>query len=345
MKKIIQCSFLTAILAIIYFTNVSYSSGPTTNSATAGCSCHGPANLNAVVAVSFNGGNLYYTNGQTYPITISVVSYNSLTAAGFALSTNVGTFNSPPAGTQVQGNVWMHNTPQGPFGSTGSAFTLATWTINWTAPATGAVPLQIFASGNAVNLDGGPGGDEWAFATSLNVALPVIFTNFTASSFEKNIVLNWSIADEKNVKEYQIEQSENGIDFSTIGKVEANLLTTYQFIDDSKSNTSLAYYRIKAIDMDGKFISSKIIKVEKESKSSLVKIYPTIITGNTPIQIQHNESQAELMIYNMNGQLVKTQQISSSTSNFVLNEISKGIYFVFIKTNNQTSFVDKITLN
>ena len=130
-----------------------------------------------------------------------------------------------------------------------------------------------------------------------------------------------------------------------IGKVEANLLTTYQFIDDSKSNTSLAYYRIKAIDMDGKFISSKIIKVEKESKSSAIKIYPTIVTGNTPIHIQHNESQAELMIYNMNGQLVKTQQISSSTSNFVLNEISKGIYFVFIKTNNHTSFVDKIMLN
>jgi hypothetical protein len=47
----------------------------------------------------------------------------------------------------------------------------------------------------------------------------------------------------------------------------------------------------------------------------------------------------------MNGQLVKTQQVTSSTSNFALNEISKGIYFVFIKTNNNISFVDKITLN
>jgi hypothetical protein len=48
----------------------------------------------------------------------------------------------------------------------------------------------------------------------------------------------------------------------------------------------------------------------------------------------------------MNGQLVKTQQVTSSTSNFALNEISKGIYFVFIKTNNNNiSFVDKITLN
>jgi hypothetical protein len=342
MKKIINCSFLTATLAIIYFTNVSFSSGPPTNSATAGCSCHGPASFFTNVAISFNGGNLNYTNGLTYPITISVGSYFGAPFAGFALSTNVGTFSSPPAGTQVQGNVWRHNVPQA---TNGFGTTFATWTINWTAPATGAIPLQIFASGNAVNLDGGDGGDEWAFATSLNVALPVVFTDFMASSFEKNIVLNWSIADEKNVKEYQIEQSENGIDFSTIGKVEANLLAKYQFIDASKSNSSLAYYRIKAIDMDGKFILSKIIKFEKESKSSPIKIYPTIVTGNTPIQIQHNESHAELMIYNMNGQLVKIQQVTSSTSNFALNEISKGIYFVFIKTNNNISFVDKITLN
>jgi hypothetical protein len=343
MKKIIKCSFLTVTLAIIYFTNVSYSSGPPTNSATAGCSCHGPSQSpDILVTVSFNGGNLYYTNGQTYPITISVVSANGQPAAGFALSTNVGTFNSPAAGTQVQGNVWRHNVPQA---TNGFGFTSATWTINWTAPATGAVPLQIFASGNAVNLDGGPSGDEWAFASSLNVALPIIFTHFTASSFEKNIVLNWSIADEKNVKEYQIEQSENGIDFSTIGKVEANLFSKYQFIDASKSNSSLAYYRIKAIDMDGKFILSKIIKFEKESKSTPIKIYPTIVSENTMIQIQHNESQAELMIYNMNGQLVKTQQVTSSTSNFALNEISNGVYFVFIKTNNNISFVDKITLN
>jgi hypothetical protein len=342
MKKIIQFSFLTVTLAIIYFTNVSYSSGPPTNSATAGCSCHGPASSNAAVAVSFNGGNLYYTNGQTYPITISVVSSTAKPAAGFALSTNIGTLGTAPSGTQKSGNVWMHSSPKS---TSGVSTTFASWTINWTAPASGAVPLQIFAVGNAVNLAGGSSGDEWAFATSLNVALPVVFTNFTASSFEKNTILNWSIANEKNVKEYQIERSENGIDFSTIGKVEANLLATYQFIDESKSNTSLAYYRIKAIDIDGKFISSKIIKVEKESKSSSVKIYPTIVTGNTPIHIQHNESQAELMIYNMNGQLVKTQQVTSSTSNFVLNEISKGIYFVFIKTNNNTSFVDKITLN
>jgi hypothetical protein len=344
MKKIINCSFLTAILAIIYFTNVSYSNGGFSNLVvTGGCSCHSSvSNTNTNVVIDFNSGNLYYNNGQTYSLTVTVNSSSNMPSAGFALSTNLGTFGTAPAGTQLSGNVWKHSSPQATSGSSPST---TSWTINWTAPATGALPLQIFAVGNAVN-GGGSGGDEWAFAPSLNVVLPVIFTHFTASSFEKNIVLNWSIADEKNVKEYQIEQSENGIDFSTIGKIEANLLASYQFIDDSKSNTALAYYRIKAIDMDGKFISSKIIKVEKESKPSSVKIYPTIVTGNTPIHIQHNESQAELMIYNMNGQLVKTQQVTSSTSNFALNEISKGIYFVFIKTNNNNiSFVDKITLN
>ena len=342
MKKMIQFSLITLILAIIYFTNVSYSSGPPTNSATAGCNCHGPASASTFVTVDFNGGNLYYANGQTYPITISVISTSSKPAAGFALSTNVGTFSNEPAGTQLSGNVWMHNTPEVTLGASPS---VASWTIDWTAPASGAVPLQIFAVGNAVNLAGGSSGDEWAFAPSLNVSLPVVFSNFKATAVEKNIILNWSIAEEKNVKEYQIEQSKNGTDFTTIGKVDANLLATYQYIDDSKVNTPTVYYRIKAIDLNAKFVSSKIIQVEKENVASSIKIYPTMATGNHPIYIQHNESDADIIIYNMNGQLVKTQQITKSTSVLDLHELSKGMYFVFVRTATHKTFIDKIIFN
>jgi hypothetical protein len=341
MKKIIQSSFLLSTLAVIYFTNVSFSNGGFSNSVvTGGCNCHGPASANTLVTVDFNGGDLYYANGQTYPITITVISSSSKPAAGFALSTNVGTFGVEPAGTQLSGNVWKHNTPEA---TSGASPSFASWTIDWTAPATGAVPLQIFAVGNAVN-GAGSSGDEWAFASTLNVVLPVLFTDFKASSFEKNTILNWSIADEKNVKQYQIEQSNNGTDFSTIGKVDANLLTTYQFIDDSKVHAPLAYYRIKAIDFSEKFRYSEIIKVQKENSSSLIKIYPSIITGNATIHIQHNEANAEIMIYHMNGQLVKTQRITSSTSYLELNEISKGMYFVFVKTNNNKRFVDKLII-
>ena len=342
MKKMIQFSLITLTLAIIYFTNVSYSSGPPTNSATAGCNCHGPASAYTFVTVDFNGGNLYYTNGQTYPITISVGSYNNLYFAGFALSTNVGTFNTPPAGTQVQGNEWMHTTPQA---TNGTLPSIASWTIDWTAPASGAVPLQIFAVGNAVNLAGGSSGDEWAFAPSLNVSLPVVFSNFKATAVEKNIILNWSIAEEKNVKEYQIEQSKNGTDFTAIGKVDANLFATYQYIDDSKVNTPTVYYRIKAIDLNAKFVSSKIIQVEKENAASSIKIYPTMVTENHPIYIQHNETDADIMIYNMNGQLVKTQQITRLTSVLDLHEMSKGMYFVFVRTATHKTFIDKIIFN
>jgi len=342
MKKIIQFSFITFTLAIIYFTNVSYSSGPPTSSVTGGCSCHGPASANTFVTVDFNGGDLYYTNGQTYPITISVISSSSKPAAGFALSTNIGTFGNEPAGTQLSGNVWMHNTPEATLGASPS---VASWTIDWTAPASGAVPLQIFAVGNAVNLAGGSSGDEWAFSPSLNVALPLVFTNFRATTVEKNMILNWSIVEEKNVKEYQIEQSKNGADFTAIGKVDANLLATYQFIDDSKENTPIVYYRIKAIDLNGKFITSKIIQVEKENAASSIKIYPTMVTENHPIYIQHNERDADIMIYNMNGQLVKTQQITKSTSVLDLHEMSKGMYFVFVRTNKTKTFVDKIIFN
>jgi hypothetical protein len=46
----------------------------------------------------------------------------------------------------------------------------------------------------------------------------------------------------------------------------------------------------------------------------------------------------------MNGQLVKTQRITSSTSYLELNEMSKGMYFVFVKTNNNKRFVDKLII-
>ncbi len=180
--------------------------------------------------------------------------------------------------------------------------------------------------------------------SNLNVALPVLFTDFKATSYEKNTILSWSIAEEKNVKQYQIEQSNNGTDFSTIGKMDANLLTTYQFIDDSKISAPLSYYRIKAIDFNEKFKYSEIIKVQKENSSSFIKIYPSIVTGNTPIHIQHNEDNAEIMICHTTGQLVKTQRITNLTSYLDINEMSKGMYFIFVKTNNNKRFVDKLII-
>lgn len=337
-KQILQFTFLSVALSIIYFTNVSYSSGPPTTAVTGGCTCHGPASSNTVVAVSFNGGNLYYTNGQTYPITISVVSTTAKPAAGFALSTNVGTFGAAPLGTQKIGNVWMHSSPKT---TSGVSPTFATWTINWTAPAIGAVPLQIFATGNAVN-GGGSGGDEWAFAPSLNVALPVNFVKFSAIKFNDNNILNWSVSNEENLKEYQIERSENGNDFNIIGVVNAQNYTKYQFIDNEKINSYDVYYRIKAVDIDGKLMLSEVRFIQTQQTDLNIKIYPTIISANENLNIINLKKVSKILIYSSSGQLIKTEDVSTSTQNINLNSFSKGMYFVFINSNNSTSLIDKI---
>ncbi|TAE18089.1 MAG: hypothetical protein EAY72_00815, partial [Bacteroidetes bacterium] len=106
--------------------------------------------------------------------------------------------------------------------------------------------------------------------TSFSQILPVKFGAVSASFNQGKTKLNWQVETEINTSNYVIEQSTNGVDFVAIASVEAKNFTSYNYIFNSINGDIL--YRIKAIDKDGTFTYSSIIKVKSNASKNLLDL-------------------------------------------------------------------------
>jgi hypothetical protein len=91
--------------------------------------------------------------------------------------------------------------------------------------------------------------------------LPVTFLDIKAITQNKQVNVQWSVAQEVNIQRYAIERSTNGVNFSEIGNVDAIQLSAYQFADLYPVKGNL-YYKIKSIGIDGSVQYSKIASVK-----------------------------------------------------------------------------------
>jgi hypothetical protein len=89
--------------------------------------------------------------------------------------------------------------------------------------------------------------------------LPAELTNFDAYPGQSGNVLIWETASEENVKEFVVEQSDNGNNWRVIGLVEAQGASDYRF--DHERPFTESYYRLKVVDEDGSFEYSYIVSV------------------------------------------------------------------------------------
>ncbi len=187
--------------------------------------------------------------------------------------------------------------------------------------------------------------------TRSDISLPVTLLNFTATyQANKTVALQWSTAQERNSKLFIIERSiDGGSTFAAIGSVNAfgntNSVTQYQHTDLSPV-TGTNLYRLKQIDLDGKFNYSKIVAITLNQKNNnYYSLYPTIghefTTINATTSFQKNIT---ISIFDEAGHLVKNLKSVISSNNPVkvsLTNLKSGIYFVKIN-DNQTVNTQKL---
>ena len=86
------------------------------------------------------------------------------------------------------------------------------------------------------------------------VLLPVDFMDLDAVLAGTTVEVNWSTASESNASHYIVERSDNAVDYTPIGSLQAmgntSTLTNYGFVDEAPME-GLNYYRVQQVDMDG----------------------------------------------------------------------------------------------
>jgi hypothetical protein len=163
--------------------------------------------------------------------------------------------------------------------------------------------------------------------------VPVTLTDFRAIKANDKVILTWQATHEANFREYQVERSTNGIDFTSIGSVHGQNLFNYNYNDNSLPNKSVVYYRLKLIDADGKAQYSNIVSVRLNNNFSNAIVYPNPTLGKLNIQlINPLMESSNVTVIDVTGRKVLSSKAEAGTVNVLLNVASlpAGRYIVTI---------------
>jgi len=167
--------------------------------------------------------------------------------------------------------------------------------------------------------------------------LPVTIIDFTASKFNESVLLKWYATFETNFKLYEVQRSNDGVSFTTVGQVTGRNLANYSFIDDRLPNGNRVYYRLKMVDIDGKSNYSKTISLQLNSNAGLL-LYPNPTSQKLTIQLQHSLTVAdELQVTDIAGRIVIRQQLTRGQRTIEVNvtSLAPGQYFIRVPDGNE----------
>lgn len=179
-------------------------------------------------------------------------------------------------------------------------------------------------------------------------ALPVELMSFFSREINGSLKLFWNTATEINNEKFEIEQSQNGRDFTKIGEVMGMGTTVeqqdYSFEVKSPKN-GILYYRLRQMDFDGYVEYSDMISVNFKGESDEVgEFYPNP-SNSAKVNldyISHIDEEIMSSVYDVTGKLliIEIQQISKGYNNlrFDFNELNSGIYFVKIGDEKKSTY-------
>jgi hypothetical protein len=216
---------------------------------------------------------------------------------------------------------------------------------NWTSvggSASGNIATTGTISSSAVGVFG-----AFTFG-SVSAVLPVQLLDFGVTRKNGSNLVTWSTADEINVKQYDVQRSDNGNDFYTAGIVAARNRTQvqqYQFVDNAAMK-DVAYYRLRSIDNDGKFKTSKVVTVyDKTVAGSYFTLTNPVHTALTLAAGSNHTGVYDYSITAINGQVMQQghlTMISGGNYNISLQStIVPGMY-IFKARSASFSYSQKI---
>jgi uncharacterized protein (DUF1501 family) len=180
-------------------------------------------------------------------------------------------------------------------------------------------------------------------------ALPVKLLSFTGNWIANNVTLQWKVDQESGIDHYEVQRSDDGINFVKIGSVSAinsSIPYSYTFTDQSLSK-SFYYYRIKIVEKSAtsEFSSALLLKTNQPSNGIAVKIFPNPVTDWFTVSFENKISgPVTVKITDLAGKEIWKQETETAeTYNLTFSFASKkpvtGIYIAKLYAKNEEATV------
>lgn len=151
--------------------------------------------------------------------------------------------------------------------------------------------------------------------------LPVDLISFTGERSGSDVYLDWSTSAEENNEGFEVQRSEDGINFTVVGTVDGAGTTlepqTYSFVDYNAPQRDL-YYRLKQNDFDGTSEIHRTVLVKSLggsanglSETSIKSVYPSPFTDQFTLEFTAaSAGNALIRITNVQGNVVFEENMS-----------------------------------
>lgn len=219
------------------------------------------------------------------------------------------------------------------FGSDNSTGTTTGWFIDDIKLALEPAVLitsQLFDGANALK------SSKPLITKIVSTTLPLNLVSFSGYMNQNDVPLQWITENEVSTRNFDVQRSTDGIQFSTVGQVSSYNLSqrsSYYFTDRNIAalNTDRIYYRLKMIDQDGRFTYSNILRFNMKA-GNMLSLSPNPVRDRLEISGFRGNGTYEAVITDMTGKKVLQTMISAGNHTINTGTLAKGMYLLEIKT-------------
>lgn len=163
--------------------------------------------------------------------------------------------------------------------------------------------------------------------------LPVKWTSFTAAVKANTVVLNWETATEVNNRGFAVERSKDGRAWSDLTFVNTTAPngggSTYTSVDFSPLQ-GMNFYRLRQMDLDGKFSFSQVRQVNFNGNADAISVYPNPAKGTVNVLVDPTSKKVNYNITNAMGRSLKSGILLSegNVNKLNLQGLPAGVYML-----------------
>lgn len=207
---------------------------------------------------------------------------------------------------------------------------------------------EIFASASGDDVN----NNYWTVPVTVISAtggpLPLTIKTQEGKSENCSAIAKWTTSNETNVAKFEIQTSNDGVNFVSIGTVNGvNLATENNYQYTWKQEGGKIYYRLKVIDKDGSFTFSKVVPIIIDCKSNkFVTVFPNPIIENQLLTVNLTGYDASVKgsLYSSTGQLVQSFVLKNGKNTIGIEKIAQGFYTLRVSENGIQTEVVKINV-
>jgi hypothetical protein len=173
---------------------------------------------------------------------------------------------------------------------------------------------------------------------TVGTPLPVIWLYFRAEPEAGQVKLEWATAIEDQNHRFVIERAQGQGAYQAIDSIagagNSSSVQRYSYADRSNLQGSVRY-RIRQVDIDGRFSYSQELLVQLSHSSASLRLYPNPATDMVKISGLKAGENYTVAVYDMRGQQLMQQQMQG-TNTLSLNQLPTGQYLLRITRGDAT---------